>query len=114
VETTAARMTFAETKVGTAPLVVVPIGIGATKPATATALDSAAKDELRAMAAAIEADRRAVEEAQRKQQQEREEPARAELLEMQRTAGRPSTGKLFDVMTQLVGASIGLDRRRHR
>jgi tetratricopeptide (TPR) repeat protein len=101
VETTAARSFFGESKSGSLPIVVVPFGVGATKPAAASKIDEITMTELRRGAAAIVADRRAVEEAQRKRQAELDAAAAAEQAELQRTAGSPYSGKLFDVMGHL-------------
>lgn len=100
VEQTAARWHFGASK-GAAPVLVVTIGVGATKPAAAAMLDAGALTELRREAAAIVADRLAIAEAARKRQQAIDEAARAEQAEIQRTAGSPYTGKFYDVMGHL-------------
>ena len=98
VEQTASRWSFGASKPGVRPVIAVPLGFGATKPAVATKIDAT---ELRREAAAIEADRLAQAEAERKRQLERDEAMRAEQAEIQRTVGSPYTGKLFDVMGHL-------------
>ncbi|HWB79056.1 MAG TPA: VIT domain-containing protein [Nannocystaceae bacterium] len=98
IETTASRWSFGASKPGVRPVIAVPLGFGATKPAAATKIDAT---ELRREAAAIAADRLAQAEAARKLELEREEARRAEQAEIQRTVGSPYTGKLFDVMGHL-------------
>jgi hypothetical protein len=100
-EHAASGMRFAAGKPGEAPVVIVPVGVGATKPKPASLPEAAALEGLRRDAAAIVADRLALAEAERKRQAEREAAATAERKEAERTAGSPYTGKFFDVMTDL-------------
>ncbi|MFO0634241.1 MAG: hypothetical protein U0168_15445 [Nannocystaceae bacterium] len=102
VEATGDRYQFVLSKGGGAPaIVVVPLGLGATKPGAATELDATAMAELRREAAAIQAARDAELEAARKREAEREAAAAAERKEAERTAGSPWSGRFYDVMTQL-------------
>ena len=100
-EHAASGMRFAAGKPGVAPVVIVPLGFGATKPKPATEVDAPALAGLRREAIAMVAIRRALAEAERKRQTERDAAAAAERKEAERTTGSPYTGKFFDVMTDL-------------